>query len=479
MTEDIESKLSLKKIIGSPKEDFKRVIICIAGTLEEYNTLKPSECISRFIFDAGNISTMCLIKAYAPVLTEYPLSVVLNAGIVSFSAADILTGVLTSGRSGYRFPPYLGVIKSLCKHGLSEIRRAIKTSRIKSEIKKNYHLFIRVLPSYSLYSEWVSTLGSKQLLITKTIRLHRQGFKKEAIGEKIEKLYREIHKLEDILSDTPTFGCELYVEPEQTKAFCPKYNPFEMSCLENAIMKENKTDIRLSKINEKNIYEFRINPSYAPITSALVKELFEIGILPKDTLVGYSVNIVGKDVAENALPLILVNYFTGMTPRMPNDKNAGKNELDFRDVHVYRGATVNERTGVLATEFSQLNIFAGVTAKVENNEQLKPYKEILEKDIDERYQRMLMPFLVGARARKEWKRMIYSAFALNEQQIKFLDDNLSHALSENKIWHTNQDIKIKDSPQVREKINEAYQLLEDVLLKEKPELAMELCGVRL
>ncbi|MBI5066380.1 hypothetical protein HZA97_09175 [Candidatus Woesearchaeota archaeon] len=316
------------------------------------------------------------------------------------------------------------------------------------------------------------TTGSKQLLLARCLNLKRKKHGNEQIQGALGRLYSELKTLEKLLEGTPTFGSEFALEASALKDTNPLYNLSASLSLANELSgMGGNSGVRPSDINEERDIEIRINPSYAPIVSALTKELFEIGVLPSDVLVGYAVNMVGKEVLEYGLPLILLNYFIGLTPNLPSD-NEG--ELSFRDVHVYRGATVNEKTGELIGSESQLNIFAGVTGKIETSESLATQKDTIEKDSKERLNKLLIPFLLSKAEREKWKDSIYEIFGLSEQQIKSLNKRLNKAIYETSVWKTNEHITVNDSKDIRKKLNELYSNLESCIVSGNSELYFQL-----
>ncbi len=286
-----------------------------------------------------------------------------------------------------------------------------------------------------------------------------------------------LKKLESALEGTPTFGCEFCVEEEPVKILDPSYEFYRSLNLANYFMRsEWGNDIRPCEfINDSsndelgnknhNTAEFRMCPSYAPITATVVNEMFEYGILPKNVLMSYAVNMVGDGVLDLALPLILVNCFTGLTPNLPSLGG----EYSFRDVHVYKGATVDKRTGKLTRDI-QLNINAGVTGRVVNNPQLAPFKSQIEGDVDERLYRMLAPFLVSKKIRREWAKAVYDSFDLDRGQIIRLQGKLDEAVSDCNVWKTGNDIRIYDSIEIRGKIEQVYRELERSIQHERPKV---------
>lgn len=357
------------------------------------------------------------------------------------------------------------------------------------------------------------TVGSRELLAARLVKLKTSRVDDETIIEELKRLHSELKRLESAMEKTPTFGCEFFVETKASAAFDPEYSHTNSLILKDTLLAVGgnidirscadehlgseiiKDSIKLIKsfgnisksdpaelnkmrqaVNlvspilsaveylfmlENSTLEFRINPSYAYVTMALAKELFHLRILPKDVLVGYSINMVGNDVLDYGLALAFVNYYTGLTPNLPTTDDG---ELNFRDVHIYRGATVNHLKGTLDSRKTQLNLFAGVTAKVENNKDLIPHKKELEQDLDIRINRMILPFLVSKQSREKWIDSVYDAVNINELNLRKLQSKYQSAVNEDNIWKVSRDIKLYDSKDSREKIDAAYDALNEELL---------------
>lgn len=326
------------------------------------------------------------------------------------------------------------------------------------------------------------TIGTKELLTAKFLNLKLKGKSDEIIKGILDKSSMRLMELELALLGTPTFGCEFYIEKDAASSLDPEFDIRRSINLANKLMALGG-NIGIRPCDEHgNLIEIRINPSYGPITASLVKELFELGVLPKDTLVAYSVNIHGKDVIKNGLSLLLANYFTGLTPRLPTTNDG---EFNFRDLHIYNGATVNPLTGEIMENEKQLNIFTGVTANIENNQELMPYKHTLENDSKIRIKRMLSPFLVNRDNRIEWSYKILKAVGLfgdglldririilkhSPEKVRQLEEKVRGAEYEDRIWNAHRDINVFDDPGIRKKIDEAYEQLDRRVMTSAPKL---------
>lgn len=327
--------------------------------------------------------------------------------------------------------------------------------------------------------------GSKELILTHLMNIEkipRSFHFSRGIISQIHDLYSKIKTLEHFLKDTPTFGCEFYIDNNELKSKNRNHNIISsLNWADILLHTSGNKDIRpcLSDYygpfaGLRNIFgfesfdndpiELRICPSYAPIIIALAKELLKLKILPNDILIGYSINMVGDDVLEYGLPLVITNYFTGLTPNLPTTNDG---EFNFRDVHVYCGATVDPRSGEIMGG-RQLNIFAGVTGNIKNNSDLLPYKETLEKDLEVRINRMLSPFLVERYIREDWKMSIYEAIGLSDENIEKLEEKMHNANADCAMWKASEDIKLYDSKVIREKIDKVYDWLDRKVMLTKP-----------
>ncbi|PIN81656.1 hypothetical protein COV11_01510 [Candidatus Woesearchaeota archaeon CG10_big_fil_rev_8_21_14_0_10_30_7] len=327
------------------------------------------------------------------------------------------------------------------------------------------------------------TTGGVQLIVARFLNLKKQRRTSEEINDELAVLYNKISYLEQILEGTPTFGAEFSFNGITVKKTNPEYNFFKAKELANELLVlggNSGNGIRPCDESTFTTMEFRINPSYAPITIALIKEMFELEIFPSEELSWYLVNMVGEKVLENGIPLILTNYYTGLTPNL--ELGAGENlddVLDFKDVHVYQGATVDVKTGELLIGTKQLNIFAGVTGKIKKNAELFEYKEILEEDPKERMLRMLLPFLINEEYRNLWRENIYQIFELSQSGKTMLQRRFDKAEFDSNIWKTNNDIKVKDSAVIREGLHNLYSNMIELVQTEKPEIYNALFNIKL
>ncbi len=342
------------------------------------------------------------------------------------------------------------------------------------------------------------TTGSRQLIATRYLNEKINGSSRNRALYKANRLYSEVKNLERILEGTPTFGCELFFERKDTIKRNSRYNLSDGLMMANAFLKlagkslerptyltslgyhfHGKGNIRPCEVLYDKA-EFRINPSYAPITIALVKEMFELGIFPSDVIVTYAVNIVGKDVLNHSLPLILTNYVTGLTPYSEcGDSRGDVNALHFRDIHIYSGATVDPKTGILMDGIRQLNIIAGVTGKIDCNKKLIPYKEILEKDVDVRLSRMLAPFLANKEQRSKWGDDILKCFSISDESLKQLHSRLKHAIHERRTWNCGENIRMVDPAIQMLEVSRVYQELEEKIACGNPGLYFQISNAKL
>ncbi|MBI2565225.1 hypothetical protein HYV79_04540 [Candidatus Woesearchaeota archaeon] len=357
---------------------------------------------------------------------------------------------------------------------------------LKRSSYKNEDLITMVKEYFALQdflADFTLTTGSRQLIAARFLNQKKQGVNDYNIKKEIKRLYDELKYLEDVLKGGPTFGCEFCFEAEAIKKFSSNYSlDKEIKMANELLIIAGNEKIRLCESLEKqNSAEFRINPAYAPITIALIKELFDLEIFPRDVLGIYSVNMVGKHVLDMALPLILVNHVIGITSdlKLYSNEDCKSDELAFKDVHVYHGATVDEKTGLLNRRTAQLNILAGITAKIENNEKLKPFQKLLENDVKERLNKMFAPFLLSEDCRKEWKNNIFEIFELSEEKLIILQEKLKDAEYQDKIWRTEKDLKIADCSECAYKVQETYDFLEQIVMNQNQRIYSGLLSAQL
>ncbi len=320
------------------------------------------------------------------------------------------------------------------------------------------------------------TIGGRQLIAARFLNLKNASVDPGAIKEEVDGLYARVKKVEKALKGTPTFGAEFHIDSEEVARFNPAYDFNSGISLTNQLKgASGGKEIRGCHVSSGTV-EFRINPSYAPITIALMKEMLKLGAVPRNVIASYSVCMDGNGVLDNGLALIVTNFYTGLTPNLPS---CNEGEFTFRDVHIYHGATVDVLTGKQLPGTPQLNIFAGATSVVENNPGLEKYKSELEQDVDVRFIRMLLPFLMGRRRRKKWNREILEVASLTSEAVKMLESKLIEAENAGKVWATKKDIKVVDSAETRQRIDRINSELLAELESRNPGLYSLLTDTRL
>lgn len=431
--------LMIKDIV---KDTAMKAYLSYFGTYEEYYNLKWYEKIPRFLADIG-ISYFLLSNAHENVKNDF--NAAKNIGFIVLSSW-FLTDLIfaSSGRPNF----------------LSDVRHKRKENNFRSNFKLSY-----------LDDEHTSgTLGSQQLLYATYLKLKDNSLNENEIKTSLTDIDNKLLALENMLknkSNVPTFGCEFFIERRAIDSLSRKYDINKSVDLINQLLNfSQETKIRNCTYLGDDTIEFRINPSYAPIVIAETKSLFDLGILPKDILIGYSVNMVGEDVLDYALPLLLINLAQGLTPKAETSEG----ELSFKDVHVYHGATVDIFTGDFLPGTPQLNIFSGITAYVENNKELLPLKDLLENDVKNRLNRMFLPFLLNQKERDYWAKKVINIFGLSYKNIINLNQKIMNAESVNKVWKTDNDIKVFESSEIKNEIDNLYAGLEQKLMEESPEL---------
>ena len=266
------------------------------------------------------------------------------------------------------------------------------------------------------------TTGGRALLTSRLLRRRKEGIDEEEIKEELKSIYTKIKEVEKALEGTPTLGLEFaFEEDEQTK---------ERLKIANILLRvSGAKKIRDSECKNSNV-EVRVSPSYSPILSALVDDMFELDVLPKENLISYNVCMVGKYVIEYAVLLIIVNYFTGFTP-FPAQQEERQDAIGLRDVHVYNGATTCPNTGSIIRA-RQLNISAGVTGKEIKEKRLDgTLTKLIEGDVSNRLYRMALPFVTDT---KEWAEKVLEIVGIDSETERRVHGEIVKANTDGDIY---------------------------------------------
>ncbi len=344
----------------------------------------------------------------------------------------------------------------------SQISGRIKSRHLRSSISKE--------PYANLINDQQLTLGSRQLMLARYERMSKEGKDPRDISAHITQLHEKLSGLESLLNGTPTFGAEFFIESKMLAHYNPHFDMEKaLSRANNLMHVAGNKHIRKSGINDYGTFEIRMNPSYAPITAALAQELFHMGVLPREVLVGYAINMVEGE--DEVLPIALTHLYMGLTPVLSSQGSG----YSFRRLHAYKGATVQPYTGTKREATTQMNLFTGVAGDISENPHISiDGRNILASDISARYRSTLLPFLVDRADCAAWAKSVYDVFGLDSKQVAYLQSKIANTNGDKNIWEIEKDVPLTTVEQRRAQIAQIYDRLEDTVASKRPELYFKL-----